>query len=261
MAQCFRPFIQAQPNYVIIERDYEQQEFGIAAYLSGDQNMQEAYESGDPYLSLGKQGGIIAEDKDKTDPKRDVLKTVCLQLQYGSGVVKIAERLRCTVDEAQLFVSLHQRVFSTYWAWAQGNVDYCLATGKIETKFGWMYQLKAGEDFRRPLEKEGFSLNTLRNWPHQSAGADMTRLAMMFAVDKGLEVVGVVHDCLIINTPIEEMEQSSNLLAACMRQASIEVVDHEIRTEAHEFIHPARFRTKKPEHLEMFNRFKEKAGF
>ena len=38
--------------------DWSQQEFGIAASLSGDAAMMEAYRSGDPYLTFGKQAGV-----------------------------------------------------------------------------------------------------------------------------------------------------------------------------------------------------------
>ena len=39
--------------------DYEQQEFGIGAALSGDKQMMRAYETGDPYLSFAKQAGAV----------------------------------------------------------------------------------------------------------------------------------------------------------------------------------------------------------
>src|SRR5262249_35377804 len=39
--------------------DYEQQEFGIAAALSGDGQMLDAYRTGDPYLAFAKQAGAV----------------------------------------------------------------------------------------------------------------------------------------------------------------------------------------------------------
>ena len=45
--------------------DWRQQEFGIAAALSGDQLMQAAYRSGDPYLAFAKQAGAVPADATK----------------------------------------------------------------------------------------------------------------------------------------------------------------------------------------------------
>ena len=39
--------------------DREQQEFAIAASLSGDAAMQAAYLTGDPYLAFAKQAGAV----------------------------------------------------------------------------------------------------------------------------------------------------------------------------------------------------------
>ena len=49
--------------------DWSQQEFGIAAALSGDAAMMDAYRSGDPYLAFGKQAGQIPADGTKADPR------------------------------------------------------------------------------------------------------------------------------------------------------------------------------------------------
>ena len=40
------------PSHALAYIDWSQQEFGIAAALSGDTRMQEAYASGDPYLTF-----------------------------------------------------------------------------------------------------------------------------------------------------------------------------------------------------------------
>jgi DNA polymerase I len=45
--------------------DYEQQEFAIAAALSGDRSMQAAYSSSDPYLEFAKQAGAVPPDATK----------------------------------------------------------------------------------------------------------------------------------------------------------------------------------------------------
>jgi DNA polymerase-1 len=49
--------IQPPPGCGIAYIDWQQQEFGIAAALSGDPLMLAAYRSGDPYLKVARQSG------------------------------------------------------------------------------------------------------------------------------------------------------------------------------------------------------------
>ena len=257
MSGAFRPLIQANEGWTIIERDWEQQEFLIGAVLSGDEAMLDAYMSGDPYLSLGIQAGSIPKNATKDHPKRGIFKTVCLQLQYGSGTQAIADRLRCTYEEADLFVSMHKRIFSKFWQWSNDVVNHALASWKLETKFGWQYQLEFGAEPRGPLQEEGFSLNTLRNWPCQSAGCEMLRLALMYASEEGLEVVATVHDCLIIHAPIKSAEIADKLLIHCMDRASKDIIGVKCRTELKKYDHPMKFEPKDPRHYEIYMQMME----
>mgnify|MGYP001203373332 CR=1 FL=1 len=67
--------------------DWEQQEFGIAAALSGDANMLEAYDSGDPYLAFAKQAGAAPPNATKAShgTLREQFKACALAVQYGMG--------------------------------------------------------------------------------------------------------------------------------------------------------------------------------
>ena len=56
-AVWMRGLIRPEPGWGLAYIDWSQQEFGIAAALSGDRAMQDAYTSGDPYLTFAMQGG------------------------------------------------------------------------------------------------------------------------------------------------------------------------------------------------------------
>jgi hypothetical protein len=60
-----RSFIKPPPGHGIAYIDWSQQEFGIAAFLSGDQAMTRAYLTGDPYLEFAKQAGAVPQDATK----------------------------------------------------------------------------------------------------------------------------------------------------------------------------------------------------
>src|SRR5207249_1803534 len=75
--------------------DWSQQELAIAAALSGDLAMQEAYRSGDFYLAFGRMAGALPEWATKAShgPQREQFKVVSLGVLYGLSEFGIARRL------------------------------------------------------------------------------------------------------------------------------------------------------------------------
>ena len=71
-----RGLIKPPPGHGVAYIDWSQQEFGIAAVLSGDLAMQTAYRSGDPYLAFAKQAGAVPADATKRThgPTRELFK-------------------------------------------------------------------------------------------------------------------------------------------------------------------------------------------
>jgi DNA polymerase I len=94
-AVWLRGLIRAAPGYGIAYVDWSQQEFGIAAALSGDAKMLEAYRSGDPYLAFAKQAGAAPEEATKKSHAavREQFKACALAINYGMGPQALAQRI------------------------------------------------------------------------------------------------------------------------------------------------------------------------
>jgi hypothetical protein len=102
-----RGLIKPPPGCAVAYVDWQQQEFGIAAALSGDTAMQAAYRSGDPYLSFAKQAGAVpaAATKATHGPQRELFKQCVLAVQYGREfAVGIPRRYR-TVKGAHAWLT------------------------------------------------------------------------------------------------------------------------------------------------------------
>jgi DNA polymerase-1 len=82
-AVWLRGLIRPEPGFGLAYIDWSQQEFGIAAALSGDLAMMAAYESCDPYLAFAKQAGAVPQDGTKQEygPVRDQFKACVLAVQ------------------------------------------------------------------------------------------------------------------------------------------------------------------------------------
>ena len=90
-----RSLIRPGPGMAIAYVDWSQQELAIAAALSGDSRMMEAYTSGDFYLTFAKMAGAVPADatKQSHERERDQFKVVALGVLFGLTGEGLARRL------------------------------------------------------------------------------------------------------------------------------------------------------------------------
>jgi len=188
-ATWLRGLIRPGPGRAVAYVDWAQQEFGIAAALSGDPGMRAAYASGDPYLALGKWAGQIPPDgTGETHPmERERFKACTLGVQYAMTEQGLARRLDCPLALARTLLQIHHAAYPQFWRWSDASVNHALLTGQISTVFGWTMQVGPDANVR-----------SLRNYPMQANGAEMLRLACCLATERGVEVCAPVHDALLI---------------------------------------------------------------
>ena len=80
------------------------------------------------------------------------------------------------------------------------------------------------------------------NWPVQASGADILRLAVVWATRRGLRLCAPVHDAVLIESATEQVEADAALMQELMRRASRVVLNPtsagtlELRTDA-SFVH------------------------
>jgi DNA polymerase I-like protein with 3'-5' exonuclease and polymerase domains len=211
--------------------DFEQQEFGIAAALSGDAAMAEAYRSGDPYLAFGKQAGAIPADGTKAThaAERALFKACTLAVQYGMGAEGLAQKIGRPAAAARELLGLHRATYPAFWRWSQAAVDRAILLGKLETVFGWPIHVGPSADPTRP----GANPRSLANFPCQANGAEMLRLAACLVVDRGIGLCAPVHDAVLVEGPAAEIEDVVAQTRAAMAEASrIVLAGFEIGTDA-----------------------------
>lgn len=228
-----RGLIRPTAGYGLAYIDWSQQEFGIAAALSGDPNMIEAYQSGDPYLTFAKQAKAVPPDATKKShgPQRDLFKACALAVQYGMGAESLSKRIRQPVIVARDLLQLHRVTYCKFWAWSDGAVDHAMLRGNLWTVFGWT--IRAGTN---PNPR------SLRNFLMQANGAEMLRLACCLAVERGIRVCAPVHDALLIEAPLDVLEDIAENTQAAMSDASATVLGgFRLRSDAKLVRYPDRY--------------------
>jgi DNA polymerase-1 len=217
-----RSFIRPVPGMQLDYLDWRAQEIGIAAALSGDEAMMEDYRRGDFYLAFAIRAGLAPPDatKESHADVRKVTKTVCLGVMFGQTAYGMAHKLGISCPQAAKLLRAHKRVYHRFWAWSNAAVDMVSVRGVVRTCFDWRLHRVYCED-RVAMNKQWRSV---QNFPTQAHGAEMLRLACIYAADEGLPIVAPVHDAVLIEAPTSEMPEVSARMEFLMRQASRDVL-------------------------------------
>lgn len=192
--------------------DYSQQEFAIAAALSRDDKMIAAYESGDPYLEFAKQAGAVPQDATKSSHpiERKLYKACVLAVQYGMGAESLAQRINCSLREAKHLLLRHRETYATFWTWSDAVLHFALTQNYLVTTLGW--RIRLGSSLK-------INDRSLRNFPMQANGAEILRLACIFATEAGITVCAPVHDALLIEASIERLDDDIGRIQDFMQKA------------------------------------------
>ncbi len=230
-ATWLRHLIKPKKGQAIAYVDYCQQEIGIAAALSGDENLKKDYKTGDVYLSFGKAAGIIPPEATKKSHKeiRDVFKQCFLAMNYGQGVESFSKKIRKTIPETKFIMDWHKKRYPKYWEWNTKFCDIGLLSGLVKTPFNWYYQTETAK--RR----------TLMNWPMQSTGSDILRLAIIMCIGNGINVIAPIHDAVLIESSIETIEEDVKKAQYYMKLAALKIINFAIETEADIIKYPDRY--------------------
>ncbi len=237
LAKWFRFLIQPQKGKAVAYLDWSQQEFGIAAALSKDESMLEAYRTGDPYLAFAKQAGAVPPEatKDTHEPERELFKSCALAVQYGMGATGLAFKINKTKPEARELIDLHRKTYPKFWNWSDACVNRAMQTNRLNTVFGWNCNIT-----------DEVTIPSLKNFPMQSNGAEMLRVATILAHRSGLKICALIHDAMLIEAPEHLIESHTLLATEAMAHASRIVLDgFELKTDFKIYKSPDRFFEKK----------------
>jgi hypothetical protein len=253
-ASWMRHLVQPPPGHAISYIDWSNQEFAIAAYLSGDPVMIRAYESGDPYVYFGKFTGAFPVNAippgstpteaaqvffEAWDDTRSLYKICVLSTQYFIGAESLSARIDRSIHMARELLRMHREAFRVYWRWVEDRITDSFEDLTQEGVFGWPVHVS---DFNCKYKGVG-------NFFCQANGAEMMRLAANRTIAEGLCLCCSLHDAFLIMAPIERIEADTRRMQEIMAWASGQVLGGpQLRSEAKVFKHP-RF----------FNKVKKKA--
>ncbi len=198
----------APTGYVLVSCDYSQIELRLAAALSKDPAMTEAFVRGEDIhcATAAKIWGI--EPVEVTKDQRRSAKAVNFGILYGQGAHGLAATASIPYADAKKFIEKYFEVYGGFRRYIEETKARARTVGYVETLFGR----------RRPTPEILSAIPVLRaqaermavNMPLQGTAADLMKLAMI-EVDHTLGEVCVeakmllqVHDELVLEVPEHE---------------------------------------------------------
>lgn len=228
--------------------DWSQQEFGIAAALSGDENMKKAYSTGDPYLGFAKYAKAVPEDatKESHPRERETFKACVLAVQYGMSSESLAVRIQGSRSSAEDLLRKHKQVFARFWQWNDQIIGHAATKGALTACYGWTLAIDN--------QTKG---KTVTNFMMQATGAEMLRHACIELAKANVSVCATVHDAILIEATADQIEQKVAESQAIMKAASEAALNgFSLSSDAKIFKYPKAFYEKRG--AEMWSKIQNK---
>ncbi|WP_459556781.1 DNA polymerase [Lacunimicrobium album] len=233
LARSLRTLIRPEPGQFLAYIDYCQQEFGIGAALSRDQNMIRAYNSGDCYLEFAKQAKAIPQSgtRHSHPHERELFKACVLGVQYGMGAKTLALQIGKSEEAAKELLGIHRKVYPQFWRWSDGAVDHASVYGNLQTIFGWTLHVDAR-----------FNPRSVRNFPCQANGAEILRHSCTGLVKRGIGLCAPIHDAVLTEGEIDRAEDIVRTSREIMEAKSHQILQNlRLRTDVNIIRYPNRF--------------------
>jgi DNA polymerase-1 len=218
-----KAFVPRDEKHTLLSADYSQIELRIIAELSGDENLIAAFLSGNDIhaATAAKVYGVALEAV--TGDMRRNAKMVNFGIIYGISAFGLSERLNIPRKEASGIIDNY---FSQYPGVKQ-YMDECIvkarSKGYVETIMGRRRYLRDITSANATVR--GFAERNAINAPIQGSAADMIKIAMI-RIQHDLKTQGFqtkmllqVHDELVFDVPLGELERVKQLIAEHMRSA------------------------------------------
>lgn len=207
----------------IISADYSQIELRLIAEISNEENMILAFQNGEDIhaSTASKLFNIPLEEVTKT--QRSQAKTVNFGIIYGQGAFALAEQTGLSRTEAKQMIEAYFETYPRLKKYMAEQVQKAQELGYVETILHRKRHLKDinSANFVVKAHAERNAVNA----PIQGSAADVIKLAMIRIDEKLTEqnlktkMLLQVHDELLFEAPVEEVETAKTLIKTEMESA------------------------------------------
>lgn len=209
-----------EEDSVILDCDYSQIELRLMAHISKDENMINAFNTGEDIHTKVASDVFDVPINEVTKEQRRTAKAVIFGIVYGISGFGLGENLHLAPKEAKIYIDKYLMMYPKVKEYMDNIVSFAKEHGYVRTLFGRKRVIDELKNTNYIIRKSGerIALNT----PLQGTGADIIKKAMI-EIDKELtrrnlnsKMLVQVHDELVFSVPKNELEVTKELVTNIM---------------------------------------------
>ena len=216
-------FVARDDNHVLVSADYSQVELRVAASLSRDKAMLDAFAAGADIHAATAARVYDVEPLFVTPEMRERCKMVNFGIIYGMSAFGLAQRLNLPRKQAGELIEAYFERYPGIRRYMEQSIDDARARGYARTVLGRRRYLRDINSRNATARQaaERFAINT----PVQGTAADLIKLAMV-RVAREIKAAGMksrlvlqIHDELLFDVPRDEEPALRKLVREAMSGA------------------------------------------
>lgn len=218
-----RAFVAADADHVLLSADYSQIELRLAAELSGDAGLIEAFSSGEDIHSSTAMKLFDVSADDLTPEMRRRAKTVNFGILYGISAFGLAQRLGISNADAKDLIDRYFDRYPKISEYIANTIGFAKKNGYVQTIRGRRRYIPDIGSSNRNVRM--FAERTAINAPIQGSAADMIKIAMIELHREIMKkkfrssMILQVHDELVFDVVRPELEELTALVIEVMKSA------------------------------------------
>ncbi len=218
-----KAFIPRAEDHILLSADYSQIELRIVASISGDPAMCEAFANQRDIHTATASRIYGVPETEVTKEQRYKAKSVNFGIIYGQGAFGLADNLGISRSEAKEIIDNYKRQFSGIQQYMDTTINFAREHGFVKTLMGrkrWLRDINSAN-----FTVRSFAERNAINSPIQGTAADMIKMAMIKIHEEfrsrkfRSKMVLQVHDELVFDAPLDEVEIIQPIILDCMRAA------------------------------------------
>ena len=217
-----KAFLPGEGN-VLVSSDYSQIELRMLAHMADEQGLIDAFRHQiDIHTKTASDVFQIPMDQIDSQHRRQA-KAVNFGIVYGISGFGLAQQLDITPGQAKTFIDRYLESYPNISKYMDQVVESCRQKGYTATLLGRRREVP--EIHSSNYTTREFGKRAAMNAPIQGSAADLIKLAMIrvdrLISEKGLKAKMIlqVHDELIFDTPVEEVDQLCEVIKEGMEHA------------------------------------------
>jgi len=224
IGQKIREFFIADTNHKFVISDYSQIELRVLAHLSSDKNMLDILSSINSDIHTETASRIFEVSLESvTKDMRRKAKEVNFGLIYGMEAFGLSKSLGISKNESQGLIDAYFSQFPKIKGFLDTIVSDAEHDGYTKTLYGRKRNIKE-------LSSSNFQLKAMgkriaMNAPIQGTAADIMKIAMLkvqskISSIKSTDLLLQIHDEIIVQTPLEHIEEVTHIVKTEMETAT-----------------------------------------